>query len=135
MAKFSYHHIRCRNVKVLQNQRSSRSQIFTNGIRILIPFHFGQPDPDQCSKKQPKSWKISTKINQIIRISYFLKKILNLCFMDTNIYPINNKTYHFFEKYLSRKIKLKFFLDFRFHETDPRIRIHIKMKRINNTEF
>ena len=32
--------------------------------KILDPFHFGQPDPDPGSKNQPKSLKISTKINQ-----------------------------------------------------------------------
>ena len=59
-------------------------------------------------------------------------------FTDINIYPINNKTDHISEKYW-------YFPDFRsdleqdpdplFHETDPRIRIHIKMKRIRNTDF
>ena len=62
--------------------------------------------------------------------------------------PINNKTDIFWRNIscINRKVKKKFlyFLDFRsdseqnpdplFHETDPRIRIHIKMKRIRNTE-
>ena len=53
-------------------------------------------------------------------------------FTDINIYSINNKTDHISEIY---------FPDFRsdldpdplFHETDPRIRIHNKLKRIRNT--
>jgi len=53
------------------------------------PFHFGQPDPesDPESKNQPKSWKISTKINEIIRISYMFFKTIKLMFTDLNIYP------------------------------------------------
>ena len=65
-------------------------------------------------------------------------------FTDINIYPINNKTDHMSEKYIfySKKSKTKgwYFPDFRsdplLHETDPRIRIHIKMKHILwNTAF
>ena len=70
-------------------------------------------------------------------------------FTDINIYPKNNKTDHISEKYiLNRKksttIKLlfpDFSLDLEqdpdplFHETDPRIRIHIKMKRICKTNL
>ena len=72
-------------------------------------------------------------------------------FTDINIYPINNITYHISEKYIfyrkKKKLKSWYLSDFRsdlesdpeqdpgslFHETDPRIRIHIKMKRIRNT--
>ena len=48
------------------------------------PFHFGNPDPfhernrSEQAKYQPKSWKMSTKINQNQKnIVYFLAKILN----------------------------------------------------------
>ena len=65
-------------------------------------------------------------------------------FTDINVYPINNKTDHISEKYIFFiEKKSCYFPDFRsdleqdpdpfFHETDPRIRIHIKMKRIRNT--
>ena len=67
-------------------------------------------------------------------------------FTDINIYPINNKTYHISEKYIFYRKKSKTKIDIfpsdleqdpdpdpLFHETDPRIRIHIKMKRIRNT--
>ena len=67
---------------------------------------------------------------------------------EINIYPINNITEHFLEKFFNKKkVKRKswYFLDFRsdsdqdqdslFHKTDPRIRKHIKMKQIRNTAF
>ena len=66
-------------------------------------------------------------------------------FTDINICPINNKTDHISEKYIfytKKKLnKSWYFPDFRsdlapdplFHETDPRIRIDIKIKRIRNT--
>ena len=63
-------------------------------------------------------------------------------FTDINIYSINNKTDHNSEKYIFIE-KSWYFPGFRsdleqdpdplFRETDPRIRIHIKMKRIRNT--
>ena len=68
-------------------------------------------------------------------------------FTDKNIYPINNKTDHISEKYIFYRKKKLIFPDFRsdleqdpdpdplFRETDPRIRIHIKMKLIRNTSF
>ena len=43
------------------------STLFKSVFRIRIrldPFHYGQPDSDPGSKNQPKSWKISTKINK-----------------------------------------------------------------------
>ena len=69
-------------------------------------------------------------------------------FTDLIINPTNNKTYHISEKfifYIKKVNKSWYFPDLRsdldpdpeqdplFHETDPRIRIHIKMKRIRNT--
>ena len=57
-----------------------------------------------------------------------------------NIYLINNKTNIFLEKYSFDRKKSWYFLDLRsdhdqlFHKTDPRIRIHIKLKRIRNTD-
>ena len=62
-------------------------------------------------------------------------------FTDINICPINNKIDHISEKYIfyRKKVKQKLIifpilnLEPLFHETDPRIRIHIKMKRIRNT--
>ena len=62
-------------------------------------------------------------------------------FTGINIYSINNKTDHISEKYIF--IEIWYFPDFRsdleqdplFHEMDPRIRIHIKMKRIRNTDY
>ena len=62
--------------------------------------------------------------------------------MYINIYLMNNKTKYFWKIYLWRKLVLKsvYFLGFRadpeqnpdqlFHETDRKIRIHIKMRRI-----
>ena len=78
--------------------------------------------------------------------------ILNLCLLDMNIYPINNKTDHFSNKnvfFYRKKLKVKkklvfsLFLKFGFgagsrsviSRNDPRIRIHIKMKRIQNTAW
>ena len=64
-------------------------------------------------------------------------------FTDINIYFINNKTDHISEKHILYRKKSWYFPDFRsdleqdpdplFHETDPSIRIDIKMKRIRNT--
>ena len=60
-------------------------------IRILV------------AKNQPKSWKISTKINK----NHF--STIKLMFTDMNIYSINNKTDHISEKYIFyRKKKLIF---------------------------
>ena len=59
-----------------------------------------------------------------------------------NIYLINNKINNFLEKNIfdrKKKVKKIYFHDFRsdpdplFHETDSKIRIHFKMKRIRNT--
>ena len=70
-------------------------------------------------------------------------------FTDLNINSINNKKDHISEKYIfiEKKVKKKLIgsdleqdpdpnPDPLFHETDPRIRIriHIKMKRIRNTD-
>ena len=64
--------------------------------------------------------------------------------MFTGIYSINNKTDNISEKYFFIEKKSLYIPDFRsdleqdpdplFHETDPRIRIHIKMKRIRNAD-
>ena len=48
-------------------------------------------------------------------------------FPDIYIYPINNKTDHFSEKYI--------FLSKNWYFPDFFGRIHIKMKRIRNTAF
>ena len=77
----------------------------------------------QVTKNQPKSWKISTKIN---RISCIFFKTIKLMFTDINIYSINNKTDHISEKYIFFPILGRIW---------SRIRIHIKMKRIRNTDF
>ena len=69
----------------------------------------------------------------------YLKKILNFCLTDINIYLINNKTIHFLEKYILIEKKgfkkLVFSPDPLFHETNPRIQIRIKMKRIRNIDM
>ena len=60
--------------------------------------------------------------------------------LDINIYSINNKIDHISEKYIFYRKKSWYFPDFRSDlEQDPdplfhRIRIHIKMKRIRNTD-
>ena len=73
-------------------------------------------------------------------IHFFFIQILNPCLTDINIYPINNKTDKFSIFLIEKKVfKKVVFSRFRsdseplFHETDPRIRIHIKMKLIRNT--
>ena len=76
------------------------------------------------AKNLPKSWKISTKINQNHKnIIHFFSKILNLCLTEINIYHINNKTDHFLEKYIFiRKIsnnKNWYILDIRSVGPDP----------------
>ena len=91
-------------------------------LRIRDPFHFGQPDPG--SKNSAKSWKISTKINQNKNYHTFFSNIINLCSTDINIYPINNKTDHFLEKFNIKNVFKKFVFS----------RIHIKMRRIRNTK-
>ena len=111
--------------------------MFRIRIRIrLDPFHFGQPDPDPGSKK---SAKIKKNFNKNQQKSLEYHTFFKLMFTDINIYSMNNKTDHISETYiLYRKIP-----DFRsdleqdpdplFHETDPRIRIQIKMKRIRGS--
>ena len=85
-------------------------------LRIQIsldPFHFGQPDPDpfnetdQVSKKSAKFIENFHK-NQPKSKEYhtFLSKILNLCLTGINIYPINIKTDHFWEKYIFGRKKV-----------------------------
>ena len=52
-----------------------------------------------------------------------------------NIYPINNKTDHFLEKYIfliGKKVEKKIGIFGRIR-SKIRIRLHIKMKRIRNT--
>ena len=68
-------------------------------------------------------------------------------FTDINIYSINNKADHISEQYIFYRKQSWYFPDFRldlvqdpdpdplFPETDPMIRIHIKMKRIRNTDY
>ena len=71
----------------------------------------------------------------------FFSKIFDLFLTDINIYPDNYKTDHFLEKYIFN-VKKKDFFRFQvgfgagsvFNETDPRIRIQIKMKQICNTD-
>ena len=111
----------------------------------LDPFHFGQPDPDPGSKKSAKIMenfnKNQQKSTKIIRISCIFFKTIKLMFTDINIYSINNKTDHISEKYIFYRYFPDFSSDLEqdpdplFHETDPRIRIHIKMKRIRNTGY
>ena len=75
--------------------------------------------------------------------SYIFSKKLNKCLTDINIYPMNNKTDHFLEKYFSNRKKSKkkvgIFSIFRsvISRNGSRIRIQIKMKmkRIRNTDI
>ena len=85
------------------------------------------------------------KSTKIIRISYIFFKIIKLMFTDINIYLINNETDHISEKYNFYRKKSDFRSDWEqdpdpdpdllLNEQDPRIRIHIIMKRIRNTFF
>ena len=109
------------------------------------PFH--ETKPVQVAKNQSKSWKISTKINQNHKnIIHLFKKILNLCLTDINIYPIKNKTDHFWRNIflIEKKVKkkdgifsgrIRSRILIHCFKTDPRIRIriHIEMKRICHT--
>ena len=86
---------------------------------------------------EKKSVKIMENFHQ--NHTYF-SKILNLCLTDINIYPIYNKIDNFSEKYIFKRKESKRVGIFSilgpnplFHETYPRIRIHIKMKWIRNT--
>ena len=100
----------------------------------------------RVARNEPKSWKISNK-NQQKSLEYhkFFFKTIKLMFTDINIYSINNKTDHIRRNIFLIEKKSWYFPDFMsdleqdpdplFHETDPRIRIHIKMKRIRNTFF
>ena len=93
-----------------------------NKISVANPSNLGLTDPDpfhetqccgsgsvwirfilvsririQVARNQPKSWIMSTKINQNHKnIIHFFQKTY-LCLTDMNIYPINNKTDHFLE--------------------------------------
>ena len=114
--------------------------ILVSRIRIRI----NETDPDPGSKKSAKIMENFNK-NQQKSLEYhtFFSKLLNSCLL-TDIYSINNRTDHISEKYIFYRKKGWYFPDFRsdleqdpdpiFHEADPRIRIHIKMKRIRNTE-
>ena len=54
----------------------------------------------RVAKNQPKSLKISTKINENHKnIIHFFFKTIKLMFTDLNIYPTNNKTDHISERY------------------------------------
>ena len=88
-----------------------------------------------------KSWKISTKINQNHKnIIHFFKNI-KLMFNGLKCLPHNIKTDNFWGKYIFDSKKVVIFFDFRsdmvqdplFLETNPRIQIQIKMKRIRTT--
>ena len=105
----------------------------------------------RVAKNPPNHAKFPQKNHQNHKnIIQFFQKYSNLSLSDLNIYPINNKTDYFLEKYIFNRKKKKqkkvcIFLDSRsyseqdpvpdplFHATDPRIRIHIKMKRIRNS--
>ena len=111
---------------------------------VSDPFHFGQPDPfhgtDPGSNKISQNHgKFQQKSTKITRILYIYIKNIYFCLTDININLINNKTNLFSQKYISERKKFFFkvgiFSDPLFHETDPRIRIHIKMKRIRITDF
>ena len=105
---------------------------------------------DDISSKTIRLWLRNAVQTALIKTNTFFSKIINLCLRDINFYPINNKTDYFLEKYIFNRKKKKqkkvcIFLDSRsyseqdpvpdplFHATDPRIRIHIKMKRIRNS--
>ena len=74
-----------------------------------------------------------------LNIIHFIFKTIKLMFTDINIYPINNKAGHISKKYIlyikkgKTKVDIWYFVGPVFYETYPRIRIHIKMKRIRNT--
>jgi hypothetical protein len=85
-----------------------------------------------CQNISQNHRKLLQKSTKIIRISYIFSKILNLCITDTNIYPINNKTDHFLQKYILNRKKVK---KIRIRYFTKRIRIHIKIKRIRNTDL
>ena len=88
-------------------------------------------------KNQPKSWKFSTKNQPKSLENHAFFRTIQLMFTDINISPINNKTDHFSEKYIfyRKKVKQKLFFFSRIRYFTKRIRIHIKMKRIRNTDF
>ena len=62
----------------------------------------------RVAKNQPKSWKISTKMNlNHQNIIHFFFKTIKLMFTDINIFPVNNKTDHISEKYIFYRKKVK----------------------------
>ena len=86
---------------------------FKTVFRIRIrsdSFNFGQTDPypdpfrdtDPGSKSAQNHGKFPQKST---KISYNFFRILNFCLTDINIYLINNKTYHFLEKYIFNRKK------------------------------
>ena len=130
-----------------RTQPANQSQRLQSVLRIRIsldPFHFDQPDPDAVHKTSPGSKKSAIIMKNFHKNQ---PKILNLCLRDINIYLINITTDNVLEKNIlnSKKSFFKrswYVLDIRsdseqdpnplFHEMYPRIRIHIKMKRIRN---
>ena len=80
----------------------------------LDPFHFGNLDPDPFHETVPDSKKFVKIIenfhkNQPKSQEYyiFFSKILDVCLTDINIYLINNKSSHFWKKYIFDRKKVK----------------------------
>ena len=105
-------------------------------IRIrLDPLH-GQPDPG--NKKSAKIMEnLHKKLIKITRISCIFSKILIFCLGDINIYLIKIKRNHFLEKYIfdRKKSKNNVGIFLILGRIWSRIRIRIKMNRIQNTGF
>ena len=90
----------------------------------------------RLARNQPKSWKISAKINQ--NFTFYLFKNINFCLPDINIYLIKKHKKSFLEKYIFnwKKVVIFSILDrIRIRYSTKWIRIHIKMKKIRNTDF
>ena len=76
---------------------------FISASRIRIHFMERIRKRIQVTKNLPKSWKISTEINQNNKniIHFFIN--IKLLFKYKNVYLINNKTDHFLQKYIFKK--------------------------------
>ena len=99
--------------------------------RIRIRFMNRIQKQIRVAKNQPKSWKISTKINKNHKniTHFFLKKILNFYLTEKNIYLKNYKTDNLLEKLIFYwKKKLIFFLSFFSFSILSRIRSRIRIR-------
>ena len=105
-------------------------------VFYIFLFHLRLYESLVCQLLDGHAFKNGLLTNfQNFTVVFFLKTI-KLMFTDINIYTVYNKTDHISGKYIFHREKKDIFpILGRIRYFTKRIRTHIKMKRIRNTEF